>query len=621
MNIVESLFKGAQSGAQGLVGLPLLAASPFTPQDQYSPHERYSQLIPPYQEPNEPWDKAAYLFGQGAAPGMLGGPFVALGAGLVNAGIGLTTEDPALRLAGGIVGSVVTPGALAHKYRTGPVNAPTVSKTGTPITKGQLLGKEQQLRTEAWLRAHPQGAEYAKTLDKAQASSMAAFFSNMQKFQSNPALTPQQLRDGTHNAYNMYWKNLVKNYSTTNTKNFNAAKAAGATPNIKLNNTVDSLDELIKGLDASVEGNAEKIKYFTEVRDNIANKGTVNIDTLQQHLASWGNATYRGVFNDPSRKISMGVNSYQARLVLDALRDDLSSAIKTGAPGAKELAAARDAMTKNAKELTAFADIPLSKYFSKPLNALTPEDVVAKLASLENTEKTHMMGILNQTNPSLANTVRHNAFMAIYNAAERPQAAYGAPKIDLGTLLDRFGKLGKEDIAYLFPTSKEQTDFYSAMNDLRMINRKPYGTSVHDASAALNAKTVQELAGATAGATGKYGTQTMQHLWGTLTGLSPEKQAIMIFSPEGRKAVQEFNKNNPSPMVEFFKNTGIGGIAIGAGGAAKVSERLQPAPALSEQQQEYFQPTQESEVADTAPTDVPVPKSTQGIQGLPDSYF
>lgn len=604
MSYLDAVLGGAKSGATGLVGLPLLLGEPFTPEGQYSPFDRYSQMFPTAPEPTDPGERAAYLAAQGAVPGMLGGPAVALMSGLTNAGIGTLTQDPTARAVLGLVGAPMAGLSKLHRARTGPNKELIISPTtGTPVTRGQMFGKEQDLRTEAWLRQHPQGAPYAQQLDKTQADSMANFFAGMQAFSKNPKLSPTQLRDGTHSAYNAYWNSLVGKYRSTNNKNFQAAKDAGSTAQIPLNNTIGTLQKMIGNMDASVEGNAERIKYFTSVIDDMAKKPSVNIDVLQQHLANWGTAAYKGVHRDPTRNVSIGVDSYQVRQVLDAIRTDLSAAIKVGTPGAKELAKARDEMTQNSKALSAFADIPLSKYFSKPLNTLTPEDVVTKLAGLSGTERTHLMGVLGKTNPGLADATRYNAFTALTKSAEVPSAAYGVPSTNVATLLDKFGSLDKEDVAYLFPSSKEQQAFNAALTDLRRINRTSYGGG-GDTARQVGQKTAQEVAGAAAGAPGKYGTQTLQHVWETFTGLPAEKQAAMLFSPEGRTAVHALSKGSPGRLQQFFEKTGIVMTSVGAGGVSGIMEQEPTAQSLKGLPAEYFGGGE-----------------TLNLRQLPDDYF
>jgi len=609
MALAQSFLEGLASGGHGLLTLPLLPGELVTPEGQHSPLEKFEQAVPPLKEPKEPWDKAAYLFGQGGGVGTaFGGPYIGLAAGLLNAGVGLMTEDPTLRLGLGLATAPLAPAGAVLKARQGPLlQAEASSVTKVPVTQGQKFGKEAQLRTEAWLRSHPEGASFAREFDLSQATAMESFFKNMQKFNQNANLTPTQIRDASHSAYSSYFNTLLSNYRKTNNKNFEAAKAAGADTQIGLNKTTKAVDNIISSLDPTVAGNAEKIKYFTSIRDKMADKQSVNIDSLQQHLASWGGAVGTGKFINPVDKLAIGVDTHHAFSVLNALRDDLGAAVRSGAPGAKELLAARNDMSKNATALRAFAEMPLTKYFKGDVSRLVPEDVVAKLGTLPNSQKTELMSVLSSTNPGLAEAVRQTSFMAIMKGAQRPGAAFGEANISMSALLDNFGKIDKEQIAYLFPSTKEQNSFYAAMDDLRRINRTPYGSAV--AGVNHNAKTAQETAGAAFGATGKYGLQALQDAWGYVTGLPPAKQAAMIFSTDGRKAVRELSNGEPAGFIKFLKGTGAIGVGVGSGGLEKASELRQPTPAIAEAPDDMF------------PTGNEAPQPVPDIQSIPDEAF
>ena len=610
---IQDFGRGVGSGLFGLATLPLLPADLAL---QASGRESYlAQLANSLGVPVEPKQgeqgKAEFLAGQGATAAIpvgltrqvlsqgakLAGITAPVGAA-INTAVGMTTEDPYLRIAATLPTSIIA-GVQINKLSGGRGNQTPkgYGDTGIPLTTFQSKGGETQGLKELRLRMNPESAETVNYFDLAQAASIDKFFNNIQKFSNNPNLSADKVSKGVYEAYKNYNNSLVTKLKNDGRELFGKAKVVGKDTVIPITNTRDSLQRLINGIDPSIPGAQERISNLSrilkeypdaqtqfkqvknpltlqmeEVPVSTAAKG-IDIDRLQQQLAAWGEAASTGSYKTVDNA-AVGVSKGEARQAINALKADLDAAIKANVPGAKELKAARDAFSNNIGAIQKFNDKSLTKYFSKyNEEGLPPVEVVAdKLTKIKPSERLDLMAVLKNSDPAIAESVRKQAFLNIYDTAYTRAAAAGQPNLDSATLLRKFGKLDPKEISYLFPGS-ELKDFQEGLSALQKVNRQVKTRELNNTQVERDIATT---VGAVSGPQGKYATQVAQHVVAKLIEADPRRQALILFNPEGREALKSFNKGDFGKAKAIFDSLGYGGTsALAISGSAGATGREQ----------------------------------------------
>lgn len=540
-------------------------------------------------------DRTTFLAGEGFGGGGLFGAFKKgltkklgsigiLGTEnlITNTAIGSFTEDPLMRIALSLPAGVLVNGQNLVK-KVVERKTPGVEidpETGIPLTSFQKTGKAKTGAIEFDLRMNPESSDTINLFDLAQNKSIDNFFTGIQKFATRADLNPSQITNGVYAAYKNYNKSLISKLRSDADTQFTAAKAAGADPVIQLNNTRNKIEELVASIDKTAPGAAENIADFKKIlaeypgeltgqtqrynplmmqyetiTSTVPAKG-INIDKLQQQLSAWSEAASTGRFRTVDNTL-VGVNRGQARMVLRSLQDDLDRAIVEGAPGAKELRIARDNFKENVSALNKFNDKPLTKYFDKKnIESLTEEDVVKKLTDLPPSQKTDLLAVLGNTSPELADSVRKQTFANLWEGVTNRLAPSGSKQLNTDRALSELNKLKPDEIRYLFPTQDEFNQFKAGVKVMQDASRK-IKTGGLDTMFNQSKQDLSLMAGSVGGAQARYQTLIGYDMIRKLINLPPKEQAILMFDPQGQKALSEFRKGNFKVANTIWEGLGL----------------------------------------------------------------
>lgn len=603
-----------QGAKAGLLGLP--AAIAFTPSEVIlnsqmasDLHNKYNEFFGIKGEPkpedyisvdkdyNQQFDnaqytadKAKYLAGEGLTSGGLFGAFrkglvkkaigiSGLGAenALTNTAIGMMTDDPTMRIVASLPTGVLVNGEKAiTKYVESKYKGPTVDPiTGVPLTNFQATGDGKQGALELSLRMNPEAVDKVNYFDIAQNKSIDNFINGIQKFVNRTDLSTEKIANGVQNAYKNYTQSLVTKLKNDATQQFGAAKAAGANPNIQLNNTRNVIKDMLATVEQAAPGSdrvgdmkrllaeyPDTSQVFTTVKNpltlqieqvptTLAAKG-INIDSLQQQLAAWGDAASTGIFKI-SDNATVGVAKGQARKVLQGLQQDLDNAIADGTPGAKELKIARDNFRENLGAVRRFSNKNLSRYFGSD-RVLTEENAVERLTKAKPSEKLDMMAVLQDADPALADSIRKRTFTDLYKKVYDNAPSAGKGNVNVSGVLKTFGNLDEKELRYLFPTQQEFASFKQGLAVMQKATRE-----IQAGQPMFNdlRNDVSLAAGSIGGAQARYQASIAWDVMKKISTLSPEKQAILLFDPAGKAALKAFKQGNYNYANTLWDGLGL----------------------------------------------------------------
>lgn len=480
-----------------------------------------------------------------------------------------------------------------------PVTGQAIQPTGSdaiPMTYGQKTGDLRTLLEEAKVARGLQGAPIADAFKIAQAQSVDDFLSNIQRFQANPNLKPEEISSGIFTAFDNFNKKLISTFKAENAKNFNAAKkAAGNSPIIPTNNVQATIDDLIRQYDnpevpgmASIAASLKRIKQelttttktggllvdqrgvpLTPERISVT-PDNISIERLQQNLAAWGDASYKGTYTGLA-DASPGQVKGIARRILGAFKDDLDDAAQSGVRGAQELQGARTAFANNLNKINEIAEKPIFKYFNKAsAESLVPEEVVRKFITLPPSQKAEVAAVLGDARPDIMESLRAiglNQLLAKARVGEAAEA--GAVKFNLKRALKDFGSLKDPEIQWLFPTKAEKADFRAGLLSLQRIQKKSELFDPTSQQAQQAARALEQGTGSWAGAKAKYGTQALVSTLRLIIGTADERKlAAVMFNPNGKVLIRELAKDKPNvtTLGKAFDNIsgGLFGSALTA---------------------------------------------------------
>lgn len=655
-NPVQStgFWQGAKSG---LLGLP--AAIAFTPSEiilksqmAKDAHDKYNEFFGLKGEPqpdqymsvdkdyNQQFDsaqyiadKAKYLAGEGFASGGLFGAFKKgiankligiSGIGgenaLTNTTVGMLTQDPTARIVASLPFGVLVNGQkvvtkiVENRYKGLEVDP----DTGVPLSNFQATGDGKQGALELSLRMNPEAIDKVNYFDLAQNKSIDNFFTNIQKFVNRTDLSTSKIANGVQSAYKNYTQSLVTKLKNDATNQFGAAKAAGANPNIQLNNTRGAIKDILDSVEQAAPGSdrvgdmkrllaeyPDTSQVFTAVKNpltlqieqvptTLAAKG-INIDSLQQQLAGWGDAASTGIYKI-SDNASVGVSKGQARKVLQGLQQDLDNAIAEGTPGAKELKIARDNFRENLMAVRRFSNKNLSRYFASD-KVLTEESAVDRLTRAKPSEKLDMMAVLQDADPALADSIRKRTFTDLYKKVYDNAPPAGQGNVNVNGVLKTFGNLDEKELRYMFPTQQEFASFKQGLAVMQKATRE-----IQAGQPMFNPlkNDVALAAGSVGGAQARYQASIAWDAMKKISTLSPEKQAILLFDPAGRAALKAFKEGNYNYANTIWDGLGLASIGTQTTSAANQmlggKEVQEKAAGRNEQLKSLFAPQNTSPV-------------------------
>jgi hypothetical protein len=558
-----------------------------------------------------------FRMGEGGAPGAavgfgLGGPVGAVVGGLSGSIGNVAAKEifPTNPLAQTALQMLLPGSQTAFRMRGQAVPSaqpPVIAKeTGIPMTSGQTTGDLGTLLEESKVARSLRGAPIADSFKIAQAQSVDDFFSNIQRFQANPNLTPEKISSGIFSAFDSFNKKLINTFKADNAKNFNVAKkVAGNSPIIPTNNVQATIDDLIRTYDnpevpgmASIAASLKRIKQeLTTVTKSggliVDQRGVpltpqktsvtpnnISIERLQQNLAAWGDASYKGTYTGLA-DASPGQVKGIARRILGAFKSDLDDAAQSGVKGAQELQGARTAFSNNLTKINEIAEKPIFKYFNKAsADSLVPEEVVKKFITLPPSQKAEVAAVLGNSRPDIMESLRATGLNQLLAKARVGEAAeVGAVKFNLKTALKEFGSLKDPEIQWMFPTKAEKTDFRAGLFNLQKIQKKAELFDPTSMQAQQAARALEQGTGSWAGAKAKYGTQALVSTLRFLIGTSDEqKLAAVMFNPNGKVLIRELAKDRPNinTLGKAFDN--ISGGLFGSSLTAKnITPERQPA--------------------------------------------
>jgi len=547
-----------------------------------------------------------FRMGEGGAPGAaagfaVGGPIGAAIGGLSGSIGNVAAKElfPTNPLAQTVMQLLLPGSQTAFKLRgqaipsvdppfPRPSTTPVEGVDAIPMTYGQKTGDLGTLVEEAKVARSLRGAPIADAFKVAQAQSVDDFFSNIQRFQANPNLKSEEISSGIFTAFDNFNKKLINTFKADNAKNFNAAKkTAGNSSIIPTQNVQATIDDLIRTYDnpevpgmANIAASLKRIKQelttttksggvlvdqrgvpLTPERVSVT-PDNISIERLQQNLAAWGDASYKGTYTGLA-DASPGQVKGIARKILGAFKSDLDAAAQSGVKGAQELQGARTAFANNLKQINEIAEKPIFKYFNKAsADSLVPEEVVKKFITLPPSQKAEVAAVLGNTRPDIMESLRATGLNQLLNKARVGEAAEaGAVKFNLKKALKEFGSLKDPQIQWMFPTKAEKADFRAGLFSLQQIQKKSEVFDPTSQQAQQAARALEQGTGSWAGAKAKYGAQALISTLRFLIGTSDERKlAAVMFNPNGKVLIRELAKDSPNitALGKAFDNVSSG---------------------------------------------------------------
>lgn len=361
-----------------------------------------------------------------------------------------------------------------------------------PLTPGQATGSRVQLAEEARIAGLPETEQKPLAFKASQAQSVSDFVENLFNRASSRALSPAEATNRITIGLENYGKSLSSKLKSDAQKDFGAAKKSGGL--IDTTPIIDSAKNALSAIPietpgfSNIESGLKKIlKEFaipevpaTSTPSVIVTESglpartidtaaipaqslKISIDRLQKNLSAWGDAAWSGSYTLNGSNVFEGVASGQvkgiARQILRGYKNALDDAIDAGVPGADQLKQARDKFAQNLAKIDEFADKPFVKTFGKTANELVPEEVVAKLSKLPESQRNVMVSLLSSDAPELLDTIRKESVNNIVRKVNlsMKNAPEGSPAISLEKLLGEL-QSKKSEFGFLFQNAQDKAD-------------------------------------------------------------------------------------------------------------------------------------------------------------------
>jgi hypothetical protein len=534
----------------------------------------------------------AYRFAEGAFPAAIGGFAVGNVPGAIAGGIagGLTNvaakqifpESPLGQAAVSLLPGI--PSAMSRLFKGKAPDVPTARpdpETDVLLSPGQRSGSPAQLLKEEGLRGDVKTATIVSNFDRAQQAKIDEFTQSIQNLRNQ--LPPEKLRDVIASRYDTFNKEIINNFKRSNNQAFSAATSikGDVVPTDNVKNAVDDLIRQYNNPD--VPGNAAVLNNLMKIRQKLSQMtgsmilgpngqpmvqtqgAKISIERLKQSLSAWSDTAYKGQFSDDGvtafEDISPGVAKGIARRVLNAYRDDLDEAVKSGIPGADLLKNARNQYAVGLKKIDDVANQPVNKYVTSARFEKAPEKILEDIVKMRPSERVEMATVLGRDYPDVYDTVRAKAMSDILSKYRSGEG------FDLRGLF-RDQPFGGEN-AWIFGSKAEQSKVTGLMQALEQINRKTKATEVSTGNIQAGLRAGAETAGVAGGAVAKYGLQAVIDSFRYLASRGaddPQKLAYMFFTPNGRQIIQELAKPNPNP--KYLTREAYDGLLMGVTSAA-----------------------------------------------------
>lgn len=329
-----------------------------------------------------------------------------------------------------------------------------------PLTPGQATGSRVQLAEEARIANIPKTEEKAPAFKAEQVSSVADFVNNIFSRAFPKALSPTEVTNRITTGLENYGKSLSAKLKSDAQRDFKLAADKGG--QVDVTGVLGMVQNYANTL-PSAPGLEGLRSALARVSEELSANPTMPIDVLQKNLSAWGDAAWSGSYALKGSNVFEGVAPGQvkgiARQVLRSYRDALDNAINQGIPGAQELKSARDAFSANLAKIDEFADKPFVKTFGKTANELVPEEVVAKLSKLPESQRNVMVSLLSSDAPELLDTIRKESVNNIIRKVDlsMKNAPEGSPAISLETLLGEL-QSKKSEFGFLFQNAQDKAD-------------------------------------------------------------------------------------------------------------------------------------------------------------------
>jgi hypothetical protein len=624
-SIVDRVFgdiigplRAMAGGAAGSAWMPATLADLFTKDQPVQQMMRSSGVA----ESSFPGQETAYRFGEGFAPGMIGGaavggPLVGVGAGLVGglANVGAKAafpESPTMQAALNLIPGVVT--GIRSGIRTSVPEVPPMTVdpvTGVPLTPGQMGGNQAQLLREEALRKNIRTSAIAENFYKAQANTVEEFANNLQDISNK--LPPEQVKNFVQKGFERYNKNLLTNFKASNRYAFNAAKEIQGDV-IPTNNVRTTVNNLLAqyGDNLEVGENRAIVDALNRIQDYLLNPQTSNIigpsgqpiaarsgdmisvDRLQQNLASLGEIAYtgRGTFgkaSDPftASNVSPGMSKGIATQLLNSFRSDLDEAARSNIQGAQLLRDARTQYSAGLDILNQSRNDYANQYFlKKDMNKTTPENLLSDLARFNPSQRVALADIMEKDYPQIYDNTRALVLTRILDKYRKGDG------FDLTGLFKDNPFRG--DNEWIFKDAAEKGKVKALVNVLDNIERRTKSKDLSQEELNKALKTASEVAGGFFGATGKYSTQAVVNSLRLLVGQSSsdnQKAALMFFTPSGQQAIMELSK--PRPELRNIPKSFADSLIAGGMGAASQARDVRFTAQEGKKQEEQVEFTPE----------------------------
>ena len=600
-SIVDRYFGGFKAnlkafgaGAAGSINNPATAV-----QGMVSDSEPFNERTGTA-ESQYPGNETAYRFGEGFAPAAavgtaVGTPVTGLVTGVVGglANVGAKAVFPESALGQMAINMLPgTVGAFGRGFKASSPKVPAASTdpdTGVLLSPGQRTGDKGTLLQEERLRRDVRTAGTVENFDKAQQATIDSFAENIQNIKTK--LTPEQVRDVVADRYDSFNKAVISRFKKQNNISFSAATSIPGDI-IPTNNVHRTVDQLIAQYsNTEVPGNAAILGNLKRIRENLTSMtgqmilgpngmprvGTqgnnISVERLKQNLSAWSDTAYSGKYNNSGIQafddVDPGVAKGVARSVLNAFRNDLDDAVKSGIPGADLLKTARNDFALGLKHIDRVANSPVNKFVSSSRFEKAPEKILKDIEKFKPSERAEIAAVLGKDYPAVYDTVRSQAVTDILSKYRTGSG------LNLKKLFEEQPFSG--DNAWLFASKAEQKQVNSLTGVLEQINRQIANADMTPAELQAAARAAYESAGVVGGSFAKYGTQAILDVFRVAAqqgSNDPKKLSYMFFNPNGRQLIEELAKPRPNP--KYLNREALDALMYGptvAAGASRNTEK------------------------------------------------
>ena len=412
------------------------------------------------------------------------------------------------------------------------------------LLKGQTSKDPQVAGIIDKLRTNP---KYAELFTELQKGATAKTLSGM-----TPEAGQGKIAEPVYNAFKERISRLYDNITgeAVSKKFDKAAELAGDRP-INVQQTVDKVDELIKGFSASATDSSKaSIAYLNRFKERLLGSADATgyrpnestITKLQGNLSSFG-AEASGS-EGMLRNVSKTDQDRIAKSLFGSLKDDLRNVSSTSTDkqviaAANILESARNDVSKGYDALNRFRARGLPQVFKdKEIYQLSDTDLVNAFKKLDATDLQKTKAILEVENPDALKRVQKSLYEEFVSSA-RNTLSDNTTGVDLQKLVNKFNTLNpqeKDTLAFALGTNAKE--FESRMGDAQKFFNYAMKSGAVLPDGSINPALASEAAFAASGGqyvAGKAGGVFARLLNYMKGGLNEDQMMKVLLTDEGKQ--------------------------------------------------------------------------------------